>query len=86
LYKKIGPHFDYKTKKEFPSKLMDWIGDVFYDATASDEINQWLARTTKGERSEMPHISDSVWRQIVWDETMPCDACHRRGLFIFNWL
>ena len=195
MYKKIGTPFDYKTKKEFPSKLMDWIGDVFYDilpehgyeirdeqiytafqladavcnkkvhlaeaevgtgktfaylltaiayagfsgkpvviacastalqeqlagpkgdiqtlsrilgleidapmakdprqyvcdervsgiggvfgdATASDEINQWLARTTKGERSEMPHISDSVWRQIGWDETMPCDACPRRG-------
>jgi len=195
LYKKIGTPFGYKTKKEFPSKLMDWIGDVFYDilpehgyeirdeqiytafqladavcnkkvhlaeaevgtgktfaylltaiayagfsgkpvviacastalqeqlagpkgdiqtlsrilgleidapmakdprqyvcdervsgtggvfgdATASDEINRWLARTIKGERSEMPNISDSVWRQIGWDETMSCDACTRRG-------
>ena len=31
MYKKIGTPFGYKTKKEFPSKLMDWIGDVFYD-------------------------------------------------------
>ena len=31
MYKKIVQPFDYKTKEEFPSKLMDWIGDVFYD-------------------------------------------------------
>lgn len=54
-------------------------GGVFGDTTGSDEINQWLANTTKGERSEMPHISDRVWRQIGWDETMSCDVCSRRG-------
>jgi ATP-dependent DNA helicase DinG len=54
-------------------------GGVFSDAAASHEINQWLAKTKKGERSEMPHISDIVWRQLGWDESMACDTCHRRG-------
>lgn len=54
-------------------------GGVFGDATASNEINQWLTNTKKGERSEMPHISDRVWRQIGWNEAMSCDACYRKG-------
>lgn len=28
---KIKVPFEYKTKEEFQTKLMDWIGDVFYD-------------------------------------------------------
>jgi ATP-dependent DNA helicase DinG len=54
-------------------------GGVFGDSTASDEINQWLEKTQKGERSEIPHISDPVWRQIGWDESMACDNCPRSG-------
>jgi ATP-dependent DNA helicase DinG len=54
-------------------------GGVFGDTTASDEINQWLLTTEKGERSEMPHISDREWKQLGWDESMPCETCPRSG-------
>ncbi|MBF8984001.1 ATP-dependent DNA helicase [Lutibacter sp. B2] len=47
--------------------------------TMSDEINQWLRKTNRGERSEMPLVSDSVWKQIGWDESMSCDLCSSRG-------
>ena len=54
-------------------------GGVFGDNTSSDEINQWLGKTKKGERSEIPHISDRQWKQIGWDESMACDTCERSG-------
>ncbi|ABR49888.1 helicase c2 [Alkaliphilus metalliredigens QYMF] len=45
----------------------------------SNEINQWLAKTNRGERSEMPLVPDRVWKQIGWDESMSCDMCSSRG-------
>jgi ATP-dependent DNA helicase DinG len=54
-------------------------GGVFGDTTSSDEINQWLLTTKKGERSEMPHITDRQWKQIGWDESMSCETCSRSG-------
>jgi ATP-dependent DNA helicase DinG len=43
------------------------------------EMNHWLAQTTRGERSEMPLVPDRVWKQIGWDESVPCDVCPRHG-------
>jgi len=45
----------------------------------SKEINQWLDKTKMGERSEIPTISDRVWKQIGWNESMSCDTCLNRG-------
>ncbi|MCC5911035.1 MAG: ATP-dependent DNA helicase, partial [Clostridiaceae bacterium] len=45
----------------------------------SNEINQWLEKTNRGERSEMPLVPDRVWKQIGWDESMSCDMCSSRG-------
>jgi len=39
----------------------------------------WAGETGRGERSEMPHVSDRVWAQVAWDETMSCDTCSTRG-------
>ncbi|PKM93583.1 MAG: ATP-dependent DNA helicase [Firmicutes bacterium HGW-Firmicutes-1] len=47
--------------------------------TMSNEIHQWLAKTNRGERSEMPLVPDRVWKQIGWDEYMSCDMCSSRG-------
>jgi len=47
--------------------------------TMSNEINQWLEKTNRGERSEMPLVPDRVWKQIGWDEAMSCDMCSSRG-------
>ncbi len=43
------------------------------------EILEWVQRTKSGERSEIPHVPDKVWRQINWDESMSCDKCENRG-------
>jgi ATP-dependent DNA helicase DinG len=48
-------------------------------STISDEINQWLGKTKRGERSEMPLVPDHVWKQIGWDESMSCEMCSSRG-------
>ena len=48
-------------------------------STMSDEITQWLDKTTQGERSEIPTIPDRVWKWIGWDESMACDMCSNRG-------
>jgi ATP-dependent DNA helicase DinG len=43
------------------------------------QINEWLGKTTRGERSEIPFITDQVWKYIGWDEGMSCDTCLDRG-------
>lgn len=45
----------------------------------SNEIHQWLEKTNRGERSEMPLVPDRVWRHIGWDESMSCEMCSSRG-------
>lgn len=43
------------------------------------EINEWLGKTKRGERSEIPLVPDRVWKHIGWDEGMSCDMCLDRG-------
>ena len=45
----------------------------------SDEVNQWLKETTRGERAEIPNMPDALWRKIAWDESLACDSCESRG-------
>lgn len=45
----------------------------------SNDINQWLYKTKSGERSEIPHVSDKIWKKIGWDEAMSCEMCSSRG-------
>ncbi|MBE5961897.1 MAG: ATP-dependent DNA helicase, partial [Lachnospiraceae bacterium] len=45
----------------------------------SDEIRPWLAKTKRGERSEIPMLSDRMWRMIGWDESRACEMCLNRG-------
>lgn len=44
-----------------------------------EEVNAWLHKTGRGERSEMPQIPDSMWKHIGWDESVNCDMCLSRG-------
>lgn len=43
------------------------------------EVIHWAEGTDRGERSEVPHVSDRVWAQVGWNETMPCETCSLRG-------
>ncbi|MEG0579475.1 MAG: ATP-dependent DNA helicase, partial [Niameybacter sp.] len=45
----------------------------------SDEIHEWLNNTKRGVRSEIPTISDHVWKKMKWEESMACDICSSRG-------
>lgn len=45
----------------------------------SGEVQEWMNRTASGERSEMPALPDSLWRQIGWDASMPCETCREQG-------
>jgi len=62
-----------------------YICDVRMNETNEDfntmynEINQWIAKTKMGERSEIPTIPDRVWNLIGWNESMACDICLNRG-------
>ncbi len=54
----------------------------FFDETSNtmaSEIHQWLQKTNRGERSEMPLVPDRVWKQIGWDESMSCEMCSSHG-------
>ncbi len=46
---------------------------------ALEEVVRWAEVTKRGERSEMPQVSDRVWAQIAWDETESCEVCSSRG-------
>ncbi|MFA9463112.1 MAG: ATP-dependent DNA helicase [Velocimicrobium sp.] len=48
-------------------------------STLSDEINQWINKSKRGERSEIPTVPDRVWKWIGWDESMDCDICTNHG-------
>lgn len=48
-------------------------------STMSNEINQWISKTNRGERSEIPTIPDYLWKLIGWNESMACDICLNRG-------
>lgn len=43
------------------------------------QVNEWLGKTNRGERSEIPFVPDRVWKYIGWDEGMSCDTCLDRG-------
>ncbi|TCT14885.1 ATP-dependent DNA helicase DinG [Natranaerovirga pectinivora] len=46
---------------------------------SSNDLEEWINKTKSGERSEMPLLSDRVWKQISWNEYLPCDMCSSRG-------
>ena len=47
--------------------------------TALNDVYRWAENTHLGERSEMPHVPDRIWKQVAWDETVPCENCESRG-------
>ncbi|WP_082789030.1 ATP-dependent DNA helicase [Desulfolucanica intricata] len=42
-------------------------------------VLHWAGETNRGERSEIPGVPDRVWKQLAWDEAMPCETCPARG-------
>ncbi|NLY53109.1 MAG: ATP-dependent DNA helicase [Firmicutes bacterium] len=46
---------------------------------AKRRLAAWAEQTKLGDRSEIPDISDELWQQVAWDDTLYCDLCRRRG-------
>lgn len=44
-----------------------------------EEVEEWVKETTRGERSEIPTVTDKVWKKISWNESMSCESCQNRG-------
>jgi ATP-dependent DNA helicase DinG len=40
---------------------------------------RWGETTQLGDRAEIPEISDELWEQVAWNETLFCDRCRHRG-------
>lgn len=81
LSKLLGLEVDARMAKD----AKQYICDVRVDESVTDfgeqteEINQWLLQTKLGERSEIPNISDRMWKKISWNEFVSCDTCLNRG-------
>lgn len=46
---------------------------------ALSEVLAWAKETGRGERSEIPHVSDRVWANVAWNEFSFCETCSSRG-------
>lgn len=42
-------------------------------------VNEWLGKTKRGERSEIPLVPDRIWNYIGWEEGVSCETCLNRG-------
>lgn len=81
LSKLLGLEIDARMAKDSSQyvcdiRAMENMGDI---GETADQINQWLLQTTLGQRSEIPHISDRMWKKISWNEFVNCDICDNRG-------
>lgn len=50
-----------------------------YSDPTLEDVLAWASDTDLGERSELPQVSDPVWKRVAWDEDMACDTCSSRG-------
>jgi len=81
LSKLLGLEVDARMAKD----PRQYLCDLKIEEAKSDpdiitpELLEWIENTKLGERSELPTIPDHIWKQISWDESMPCDTCLNRG-------
>lgn len=81
LSKLLGLEIDARMAKDSSQYVCDIRATENMDdlLESSEEINQWLLRTTVGERSEIPNVPDRDWKKISWNEFVNCDTCNSRG-------
>ncbi len=75
----LGLEIDARMAKDPHQYICDVRVHEYRNQVVSDELDEWLDQTKKGERSEIPHIPDRVWKQIGWNPSMTCDLCASRG-------
>lgn len=56
------------------------INQLYYESSPElSRLLEWAESSKRGERSEIPEVSDKIWAQVAWDEAMDCEACWQRG-------
>lgn len=81
LSKLLGLEVDARMAKDSSQYICDVRASENADelGKSSEMVQQWLLKTTLGERSEIPEISDHMWKKICWNEYAACDTCSNRG-------
>ncbi|MDF2822253.1 MAG: helicase c2 [Clostridiales bacterium] len=80
LSRLLGFEIDARMAKDPRQYICDVkVEDTGESDLISTEMKQWINKTKRGERSEIPTISDRVWKRIGWDESMVCELCSSRG-------
>ncbi|MGL4739030.1 MAG: ATP-dependent DNA helicase [Cellulosilyticaceae bacterium] len=81
LSKLLGLEVDARMAKDPRQYICDVHASASLEEAGelSEEIHQWLGKTRRGERSEIPTIPDRVWKKIAWNDSMSCDVCVNRG-------
>lgn len=81
LSKVLGIDIDARIAKDPNQYICDVRANENTDefGEMSKQIYEWLAKTKRGERSEIPTIPDQIWKKIKWEETMSCEICPSRG-------
>lgn len=81
LSKLLGLEVDARMAKDPRQYICDVRAGASLEEAGelSEEIHQWLGQTRRGERSEIPTVTDRVWKKMAWNESMSCDVCSSRG-------
>lgn len=81
LSKLLGLDVDVRMAKDPRQYVCDVHAKESIDAFGDipEDVQQWMQETKRGERFEIPSVSDSIWKQIAWHEAMNCDVCANRG-------
>lgn len=77
----LGLDIDAKMAKDPTQYICDQkVEEVLEDEEElTKELMIWLKETIRGERSEVPYLSDKLWKKIAWNEGMSCEVCTSRG-------
>lgn len=77
----LGLEVDARMAKDPTQYVCDVRASESIEASGQvpEEVQQWLGQTNRGERSEIPTVTDTVWQKISWNETMSCEICQNRG-------
>ncbi len=81
LSKLLGLEVDARMAKDPRQYLCQVRADACIEAfePIPDEVQQWIGETKRGERAEIPTVTDKVWKKIAWNEGMSCEVCLSRG-------
>ena len=81
LSKLLGLEVDARMAKDPKQYICDVRASASIEefGEVPEEVQQWMGQASRGERSEIPTVTDKIWKKISWNETMSCEVCQNRG-------